>query len=106
MNMNGRVVPSPTSRLPRVTLELAIKQVIVDVTTDVLNQLLILQTSFIKVRIVFHYKVDTSLIQMYVLAWKWTERVVERLQDGTSSGKTVLILEEDEEETADLTHSL
>ena len=49
LNMKGRVVPSPTSRLPRVTMELAVKQVIVDVTTDVLNQLLILQSSFIKV---------------------------------------------------------
>lgn len=61
MNMKGRVIPSPSSRLPRVSMELAVKQVIVDVSTDVLNQLLILQTSFIKVIKVLY----TSLVLEY-----------------------------------------
>jgi hypothetical protein len=46
--VNGSVVPQPFSRLPSITLEMAIKQIIIDVSTDVLNQLLILQTAFIK----------------------------------------------------------
>ena len=49
INLKGRVTPSPSRRLPRVFIELAMKQVVVHVTTDVFNQLLILQTSFIKV---------------------------------------------------------
>lgn len=56
MHLLGNVIPSPQRRLPRIFIEVAVKQVVIDVTTDVLNQLLILQTSFIKVSVVLaHY---------------------------------------------------
>lgn len=48
--LKGSIVPRPFNRIPSITLEIAVKQVVVDLTTDVLNQLLILQTAFIKVR--------------------------------------------------------
>ena len=37
-------------KLPKVSVDLAVKQVNIDLTTDVLNQLLIVQVAFIKVR--------------------------------------------------------
>ena len=40
---------SRTSRLPQVRIELAVQPVNIDLTTDSLNQLLVLQNSFIKV---------------------------------------------------------
>ena len=49
LQLTGEVKRAAVTKLPRVSLELAIKQVNVDLTTDVLNQLLILQNSFIKV---------------------------------------------------------
>ena len=49
INFGGDVRAYPPSKLPRFSVSLAIKQVNVDLTTDVLNQLLILQNSFIKV---------------------------------------------------------
>ena len=53
VTLDGSIVPQPYSRLPSITLEMAVKQVAIDVTTDVLNQLLILQSAFIKVRVIF-----------------------------------------------------
>lgn len=53
VTLEGSIVPQPYSRLPSITLEMAVKQVAIDVTTDVLNQLLILQSAFIKVRVIF-----------------------------------------------------
>ena len=50
--LKGSVIPRPFSRLPSISAELAMKQVVIDVTTDVFNQLLILQTSFIKVGLI------------------------------------------------------
>ncbi|XP_019853101.1 PREDICTED: uncharacterized protein KIAA1109-like isoform X3 [Amphimedon queenslandica] len=46
--LRGKVTPRPHSRLPSVTLEVSVKQVVIEVTTNVLNQLLILQSAFIK----------------------------------------------------------
>ena len=51
ITLKGSIVPRPFSRLPSISAELAMKQVVIDVTTDVFNQLLVLQTSFIKVHI-------------------------------------------------------
>ena len=39
-------------KLPKVSVDLAVKQVNIDLTTDVLNQLLVVQGSFIKVRLI------------------------------------------------------
>lgn len=49
LNLKGKVEGSRHTMIPRVSLELAVKHVTIDITTDVLNQLLILQNSFIKV---------------------------------------------------------
>ena len=49
VSLKGEVRSRKHTRLPSVSAELAVKQVNVDVTTDVLNQLLILQNTFIKV---------------------------------------------------------
>ncbi len=49
VTLTGDVRTSRHARLPRVSLELSVKQLNIDLTTDVLNQLLILQNSFIKV---------------------------------------------------------
>ena len=59
--LNGTVQGSRRTMIPRVSLELSVKQVVVDITTDVLNQLLILQNSFIKVSELFI--VRTCLLQ-------------------------------------------
>ena len=53
VTLDGSIVPQPYSRLPSITLEMAVKQVAIDVTTDVLNQLLILQSAFIIVGVIF-----------------------------------------------------
>lgn len=62
----GKVTPRPHSRLPSVTLEVSVKQVVIEVTTNVLNQLLILQTAFIKVGLFFKFilikKMDYSIL--------------------------------------------
>ncbi len=50
VTLTGDVRTSRKAKLPRVSLELVVKQMNIDLTTDVLNQLLILQNSFIKVR--------------------------------------------------------
>lgn len=47
--LTGAVRAGLRSKIPRVSLELAVKQVNIDLTTDILNQLLILQNTFIKV---------------------------------------------------------
>lgn len=47
--LTGAVRSALRSKVPRVSLELAVKQVNIDLTTDILNQLLILQNTFIKV---------------------------------------------------------
>ena len=49
MVLKGSIVPQLYNQLPSITLELAIKQVVINVSTDVLNQILILQTAFIRV---------------------------------------------------------
>ena len=49
ISLKGEVKRSPRTKLPLVSLDLSIKQVNIDITTDVLNQLLIVQNSFIKV---------------------------------------------------------
>lgn len=51
ISLKGDVKSHRHIKLPRVSVELAIKQVNIDVTTDVLNQLLILQNTFIKVQV-------------------------------------------------------
>lgn len=48
-SLRGDVRASRSSKLPQVRVELAIKSVNIDLTTDILNQLLVLQNSFIKV---------------------------------------------------------
>ena len=48
-SLRGDVRASRSSKLPQVRVELAIKPVNIDLTTDILNQLLVLQNSFIKV---------------------------------------------------------
>lgn len=48
--LTGDIRTSRHAKLPRVSLELTVKQLSIDLTTDVLNQVLILQNSFIKVR--------------------------------------------------------
>ena len=47
--LTGAVKSGRRNRLPRVSVELAVKQVNIDLSTDMLNQLLILQNTFIKV---------------------------------------------------------
>lgn len=47
--LQGTVKRPRKKSLPKVTLDLAVKKVNIDVTTDVLNQLLIMQNTFIKV---------------------------------------------------------
>ena len=49
ISLNGEVKSGRHNKLPKVSLELVVKQVNIDLTTDVLNQLLILQNTFIKV---------------------------------------------------------
>ena len=48
LQLQGKVMV-PKKKLPRVSLDLSIKQLNIDITTDVLNQLLIVQNTFIKV---------------------------------------------------------
>ena len=49
LTLKGTVQGSRRTMIPSVSLELSVKQVVIDITTDVLNQLLVLQNSFIKV---------------------------------------------------------
>ena len=49
ITLNGEVKSGRHNKLPKVSLELVVKQVNIDLTTDVLNQLLIVQNTFIKV---------------------------------------------------------
>lgn len=49
LHLQGKVKKSRKKTIPRMTLDLSIKQLNIDVTTDVLNQLLIVQNTFIKV---------------------------------------------------------
>ncbi len=51
LNLKGYIRASRRTMIPSVRFELAMKQVVIDITTDVLNQLLVLQNSFIKVRV-------------------------------------------------------
>ena len=50
VTLSGDVRRSQTSHLPLVCMELAVQKVNIDLTTDSLNQLLVLQNSFIKVQ--------------------------------------------------------
>ena len=49
LHLQGKVTRARKKALPKVTLELSVRQLNIDVTTDVLNQLLIVQNTFIKV---------------------------------------------------------
>lgn len=49
LHLQGKVTKSSKKAIPKVTLDLSIKQLNIDVTTDILNQLLIVQNTFIKV---------------------------------------------------------
>ena len=49
LHLQGMVKKSSKKSLLKVTLDLSVKQLNIDVTTDVLNQLLIVQNTFIKV---------------------------------------------------------
>lgn len=51
LHLQGKVSKPRKNFLPKVTLDLSIKQLNIDVTTDVLNQLLIVQNTFIKVSV-------------------------------------------------------
>lgn len=51
LHLHGTIRRPHKKSLPKVTLDLSIKQLNIDVTTDVLNQLLIIQNTFIKVSI-------------------------------------------------------
>ena len=55
LTLKGTVQGSRRTMIPSVSLELSVKQVVVDITTDVLNQLLVLQNSFIKVGVPHAY---------------------------------------------------
>ncbi len=48
LHLQGKVI-AHKKKLPQVSLDLFVKQLNIDVTTDVLNQLLIVQNTFIKV---------------------------------------------------------
>lgn len=48
IHLQGKVI-AHKKKLPQVRLDLFVKQLNIDVTTDVLNQLLIVQNTFIKV---------------------------------------------------------
>lgn len=50
LHLQGKVRRPHKKSIPRVTLDLSIKELNIDVTTDVLNQLLIVQNTFIKVK--------------------------------------------------------
>lgn len=49
VRLSGDMSRSPVSSLPLVSLSLTVQKVNIDLTTDSLNQLLVLQNSFIKV---------------------------------------------------------
>jgi len=49
LSLRGTIQGSRRTMIPSVRLQLAVKQVEIHITTDVLNQLLVLQNSFIKV---------------------------------------------------------
>ena len=51
LNMKGSVKRRETVKTPQISLEIGVKMINIDLTTDVLNQLLILQNSFIKVSV-------------------------------------------------------
>ena len=61
LQLHGKVQGSKKNRTPRVTLDLSMKQMNIDLTTDVLNQLLIVQNTFIKVH--------TTYIHTYMHAY-------------------------------------
>ena len=48
LHLQGKVI-ARKKRLPQLSLDLFVKQLNIDLTTDVLNQLLIVQNTFIKV---------------------------------------------------------
>ena len=50
VNLKGEVSRKHRTKTPQVAIELAVKVINIDLTTGVLNQLLILQNTFIKVR--------------------------------------------------------
>lgn len=49
--LQGHVRRSRKKKCPQLTLELFVKKLNIDLTTDVLNQLLVVQNTFIKVRV-------------------------------------------------------
>lgn len=57
VNLKGEMRRKHKTKTPQVSVELGIKTINIDLTTDVLNQLLILQNSFIKVSVSFHLHV-------------------------------------------------
>ncbi len=71
LSLRGTVQGSRRTMIPSVRLKLSVKQVVIDITTDVLNQLLVLQNSFIKVLYATGILVCMWVWGVCVGGWVW-----------------------------------
>lgn len=65
VNLKGAVKRRERTKVPQVSIEVGVKTINIDLTTDVLNQLLILQNTFIKVCFVYLPSLSPSLLALW-----------------------------------------